>query len=90
MRERVELFGGTLELDSAPGRGTRIAVIGAARAGGRSMSRIRVLIADDHAIVREGVRALLALSDDIDVVGEAANGQRGHRARAHARARTSS
>ena len=34
----------------------------------------RVLIADDHAIVREGVRALLKLSDDIDVVGEAANG----------------
>ena len=39
------------------------------------MSKIRVLIADDHAIVREGVRALLKLSDDIEVVGEAANGQ---------------
>jgi len=39
------------------------------------MARIRVLIADDHAIVREGVRALLNLSDDIEVVGEAANGQ---------------
>ncbi len=39
------------------------------------MSSIRVLIADDHAIVRDGVRALLALSDDITVVGEAANGQ---------------
>jgi DNA-binding NarL/FixJ family response regulator len=39
------------------------------------MSKIRVLIADDHAIVREGVRALLNLSDDIDVAGEAANGQ---------------
>jgi len=38
------------------------------------MPRIRVLIADDHAIVREGVRALLKLSDDIEVVGEAANG----------------
>jgi len=38
------------------------------------MARIRVLIADDHAIVREGVRALLTLSDDIEVVGEAANG----------------
>jgi DNA-binding NarL/FixJ family response regulator len=38
------------------------------------MSSIRVLIADDHAIVREGVRALLALSEDITVVGEAANG----------------
>ena len=39
------------------------------------MARIRVLIADDHAIVREGVRALLTLSDDIEVVGEAANGE---------------
>lgn len=38
------------------------------------MSTIRILIADDHAIVREGVRALLTLSDDITVVGEAANG----------------
>jgi DNA-binding NarL/FixJ family response regulator len=39
------------------------------------MSSIRVLIADDHAILRDGVRALLALSDDITVVGEAATGQ---------------
>jgi DNA-binding NarL/FixJ family response regulator len=38
------------------------------------MARIRVLIADDHAIVREGVRALLNLADDIEVVGEASNG----------------
>lgn len=39
------------------------------------MPRIRVLIADDHAIVREGVRALLTMADDIEVVGEASNGQ---------------
>jgi DNA-binding NarL/FixJ family response regulator len=39
------------------------------------VARIRVLIADDHAIVREGVRALLTLSDDIQVVGEAADGR---------------
>jgi DNA-binding NarL/FixJ family response regulator len=39
------------------------------------MSSIRVLIADDHAIVRDGVRALLALSDDVTVVGEAADGR---------------
>ena len=38
------------------------------------MSRIRVLIADDHAILREGLRALLRLSDDLEVVGEAADG----------------
>ena len=40
------------------------------------MSRpaIRVLVADDHAVVREGLRAFLQLQDGIDVVGEAADG----------------
>jgi DNA-binding NarL/FixJ family response regulator len=38
------------------------------------VSKIRVLIADDHAILREGVRALLAASDDIEVAGEASDG----------------
>lgn len=38
------------------------------------MAKIRVLIADDHAIVREGIRALLNLAGDMDVVGEAADG----------------
>ena len=38
------------------------------------MAKIRVLIADDHAIVRDGVRALLALAEDVEVVGEAADG----------------
>jgi NarL family two-component system response regulator LiaR len=36
---------------------------------------IRVLIVDDHAIVRKGIRALLAEVEYIDVVGEAGNGQ---------------
>jgi len=35
---------------------------------------IRVLIADDHAIVRKGIRALLATERDIEVVGEAKDG----------------
>ena len=35
---------------------------------------IRVLIVDDHAIVRKGTRALLATERDIEVVGEADNG----------------
>jgi len=38
-------------------------------------SSIRVLIVDDHGIVRKGIRALLAEVDDIDVVGEASNGE---------------
>ena len=39
------------------------------------MSSIRVLIADDHAIVREGIRALLATAGDIEVAGEAGSGR---------------
>ena len=38
------------------------------------MSKIRVLIADDHAILREGIRALLQLQPDIEVVGDAGDG----------------
>lgn len=36
---------------------------------------IRVLIADDHAILRKGIRALLGTEPGIEVVGEAADGQ---------------
>ena len=38
------------------------------------MPKIRVAIADDHAIVREGIRALLAGAPDVEVVGEAGDG----------------
>jgi DNA-binding NarL/FixJ family response regulator len=39
------------------------------------MKKIRVLIADDHALFREGVRALLNAMPDIEVVGEASDGE---------------
>jgi len=38
------------------------------------MSKIKVLIVDDHALLREGIRSLLASHDDIEIVGEATNG----------------
>ncbi|MGF1661330.1 MAG: response regulator [Kineosporiaceae bacterium] len=44
-----------------PGRGDRV---------------IRVLLVDDQSLVREGLRALLDAADDIEVVGEAADGRR--------------
>lgn len=36
---------------------------------------IRILLVDDHAIVRKGLRALLTEIDDVEVVGEAADGE---------------
>src|SRR5688500_14064731 len=40
-----------------------------------SETRIRILLVDDHAVVREGLRALLEQQDDIEIVGEADNGR---------------
>jgi len=39
------------------------------------MKRITVLLADDHTVVRQGLRSLLAAESDIEVVGEAENGR---------------
>ena len=39
------------------------------------MKSISVLLAEDHQIVREGLRAMLNLEPDIKVVGEAENGR---------------
>ena len=38
------------------------------------MQKIKVLVVDDHTIVRDGICALLTLAGDIEVVGEATNG----------------
>src|SRR5688572_10225674 len=39
--------------------------------------RIRVLLVDDHGVVRRGLRGYLELLDDIEVIGEADNGLTG-------------
>lgn len=41
------------------------------------MPEIRVLIVDDHAILRDGIRSLLERQEDLVVVGEATNGKEG-------------
>jgi len=41
------------------------------------MQKIKVLVVDDHTIVRDGICSLLALAGDMEVVGEAANGRDG-------------
>ena len=42
---------------------------------GRGGAVIRVLVVDDHAVVRQGLRTFLELQEDIEVVGEAADGE---------------
>ena len=39
------------------------------------MSKIRVVIVDDHSLVREGITALLKFYEDVEVIGEAADGR---------------
>ena len=99
IRERLELLGGRMDIDSAPGGGSRFiltAPVGRAAvvtppvapgpqppsprtetgAGGAPApgARIRILLADDHAVVREGLKGLLGEEPDIQVVGEAEHG----------------
>ena len=38
------------------------------------MTRVKILIVDDHAILRDGIRALLSSHDEIEIVGEASDG----------------
>jgi CheY-like chemotaxis protein len=100
VRERLDMLGGSMVIDSAPGRGSQFTLAvpagespaadpaavsvltrpapsedtGRVDAPSRG-PRLRVLLADDHAVVREGLRRLLASEADIDIVGEAADGQ---------------
>lgn len=41
----------------------------------RATRKIRILIADDHAVVRDGIRSVIALQRDMEVIGEAVNGK---------------
>jgi two-component system response regulator NreC len=41
----------------------------------REVSKIRVLVVDDHAMFREGIRALLKDCEDVEIVGEASEGR---------------
>lgn len=96
IRQRLAHIGGEMEIDSAPGAGSRFklrvpAVPTAApevyikptapkerqKKAAKPSSvteRCRVLIVDDHEILREGLAELLQLEPEIQVVGEAADG----------------
>ena len=76
IQERVHEIGGTLKVLSFPNKGTQIEVkVPIMIERGRIM--IKVLLVDDHEMVRMGVSAYLSTQPDIEVVGEAENGRKG-------------
>ena len=56
---------------TAEDAGSRPEVVGEAK----DESTIRIMVADDHPVVREGIRKLLELEDGLQVVGEASDGR---------------
>jgi PAS domain S-box-containing protein len=94
IQERLEHIGGLVDIETSPGRGTRIIMrVPAARQQPlpeltetrqpkkrsaikihRKIGICRVLVCDDHKIVREGLVRMLQLEPDMEVVGEAADG----------------
>lgn len=39
------------------------------------MEKVKILIVDDHAILRDGIKALLSIQEDFEIIGEASNGK---------------
>lgn len=97
VRERIQLVGGALEINSRPTHGSRLVIsvpitepewiepqsvpapeglheekVDAVAPAER---KIRVMLADDHAVVRQGIANMLGNEPDIEVVGAAADGQ---------------
>jgi DNA-binding NarL/FixJ family response regulator len=95
VRERLGYLGGKMEIDSTPGRGSRITLRAPLRPteaetvpasqrkaekeapapAGRAAGKTRVVLVDDHAVMRQGLAALLADEQDLEIVGEASDGQ---------------
>ncbi len=98
IQERMRALGGSLEIHSAPEKGTSASLVlpltkrvtpqGVISGDSPCMSprsqtdpvpadpsTIRMLLVDDHAMVRQGLRTMLEGYQDIHIIGEAANGE---------------
>jgi PAS domain S-box-containing protein len=88
IRERVELRGGHVEINSAPGVGTWVSIIlpsdHSAEVPVKMVTldkqlsvfgdAIKIVVVDDHKMVRQGLRRVLEESSDFNIVGEAGDG----------------
>ena len=66
MREKLQA--GDTSFVPNPGHKKRVA-------GGRKASVIRILVAEDHTVVRDGLVAIIKQEADMDVVAETGDGQ---------------
>ena len=88
IRERLCAIGGKYNIESNPGRGTSVtltfpgqkkkSVLSSASSTAKNTlsrkARIKILVVDDHKLVREGIVNVLSAENDISVVGQAENG----------------
>lgn len=95
IRERLDLMGGSFEIDSAPGEGSCFTLVAPLHeedptgpldqpatpaepeppaASEADPPSIRVLLVDDHEVVRMGLFMLLSAESDLEIVGEAGDG----------------
>jgi PAS domain S-box-containing protein len=78
IRERLQHLGGSFEVFSEPGRGVRavlLAPLEVKREGEEGQPAVvRIIIADDHKLMRDGLRGFLEKEPGFQIVGEAANG----------------
>jgi DNA-binding NarL/FixJ family response regulator/signal transduction histidine kinase len=75
MRQRARLIGAEIEVETTPGWGTRVRLDVPDARPAAVAGPIRVLLADDHAVVREGLRRMLETIAGVLVVGEARDGE---------------
>ena len=72
MQYRADTIGATLTIERANRKGTNCPL---SSSNSHDMKKITVLLADDHIVVREGLRMLVETEGDIEVVGEAKTGR---------------
>ncbi len=84
IRERLAILNGRMDIRSLPHQGTKVTLSVPLTAPAAedeapdqqtmAVHRLRVLLVDDHAMVREGLRSILEGYQDLEVVGEAGDG----------------
>ncbi|MFO7914057.1 MAG: response regulator, partial [Desulfotignum sp.] len=93
IQERLQLMGGSIEIESSPGNGAALSLIvpletkeeikdevirkirAEMKKNKPDENKIRILVVDDHTVVRQGISALMNFHPDIEMVGEAGDGR---------------